>query len=73
MLQCCNQIISLQIIKTSVELNEEYEVENILKRMISEKFTISSNEKIMISQKTSENSRRISRTVQEHFDVLRRD
>jgi hypothetical protein len=37
MLQCCNQIISLQITETSVELNEEYEVENILKRMISEK------------------------------------
>jgi len=38
MLQCCNQFIPLQIIKTSVELNEEYQVENILeKRMISEK------------------------------------
>jgi len=38
MLQCCNQFIPLQIIKTSVELNEEYEVENILeKRMISGK------------------------------------
>ncbi len=38
MLQCCNQFISLQIIKTSVELNEEYQVENILeKRMISGK------------------------------------
>jgi len=38
MLQHCNQIILLQIIKTSVELNEEYEIENILeKRMISEK------------------------------------
>jgi len=38
MLQHCNQIISLQIMKTSVELNEEYEIENILKRkMISEK------------------------------------
>jgi len=38
MLQHCNQIISLQIIKTSVELNKEYEIENILKkRMISEK------------------------------------
>jgi len=37
MLQHCNQIISLQVIKTSVELNEEYEIENILKkRMISE-------------------------------------
>jgi hypothetical protein len=31
MLQCCNQTISLQIIETSVEFNEEYEVENILK------------------------------------------
>jgi len=38
MLQCCNQSIPLQTIKTSVELNEEYEVENILrKRMISGK------------------------------------
>jgi len=38
MLQCCNQFIPLQIIKTSVELNEEYQVENILeKRMISGK------------------------------------
>jgi len=38
MLQHCNQIISLQISETSVELNEEYDIENILKkRMISEK------------------------------------
>jgi len=38
MLQHCNQIIPLQITETSVELNEEYEIENILeKRMISEK------------------------------------
>jgi len=38
MLQCCNQFIPLQVIKTSVELNEEYQVENILeKRMISGK------------------------------------
>jgi len=38
MLQHCNQNISVQIIKTSVELNEEYEIENILeKKMISEK------------------------------------
>jgi len=38
MLQCCNQFISLQIIKTSVEPDEEYQVENILeKQMISEK------------------------------------
>jgi len=38
MLQHCNQIISLQVIKTFVELNAEYEIENILeKRMISEK------------------------------------
>ena len=27
----------------------------------------------MISQKTFENQRTISRTAQEHFDVLRRD
>jgi len=38
MLQHCNQIISLQITETPVELNEEYEIKNILeKRMISEK------------------------------------
>jgi len=38
MLQCCNQSIPLQIIETSVELNEKYQVENILKqRMISGK------------------------------------
>ncbi len=38
MLQCCNQIISLQIIEISVESDEEYEIKNILeKRMISEK------------------------------------
>jgi len=37
-LQHCDQIILLQIIKTSVEFDEEYEIENILeKRMISEK------------------------------------
>ncbi len=32
MLQCCNQFISLQIIETSVKLNEEYQVENILEK-----------------------------------------
>ena len=38
MLQCCNQFISLQIIETFVELNKEYQVENILKKqMISRK------------------------------------
>jgi len=38
MLQHCNQTISLQIIKTPVELNEEYKIGNILERkMISEK------------------------------------
>ncbi len=38
MLQCCNQFIPLQTIKTSVKLNEKYQVENILEqRMISEK------------------------------------
>jgi len=38
MLQCCNQFIPLQITETSVELNKEYQVENILeKRMISGK------------------------------------
>jgi len=38
MLQCCNQFIPLQITETFVELNKEYQVENILeKQMISEK------------------------------------
>jgi len=38
MLQCCNQFISLQITETFVELDKEYQVENILeKQMISEK------------------------------------
>jgi len=38
MLQCCNQFIPLQTIKTPVKLNEEYQVENILdQRMISGK------------------------------------
>jgi len=38
MLQCCNQFIPLQIVKTSVKLNEKYQVEKILqKRMISGK------------------------------------
>ena len=34
MLQYYNQIISLQISETSVELDKEYEIENILKRRI---------------------------------------
>jgi len=38
MLQCCNPFIPLQIIKTSVEPDEKYQVENILeKQMISGK------------------------------------
>jgi len=38
MLQCCNQSIPLQTIKTSVEPDEEYKVEDILKKqMISKK------------------------------------
>ena len=38
MLQCCNQFIPLQTIETSVKLNEEYKVEDILeKRVINEK------------------------------------
>jgi len=38
MLQCCNQFIPLQTTEMSVELNKEYQVENILeKRMISGK------------------------------------
>ncbi len=38
MLQCCNQFISLQTIKTSVEPDKEYQVKNILeKQMISGK------------------------------------
>jgi len=32
MLQCCNQFISLQITETFVKFNEEYKVENILKK-----------------------------------------
>jgi len=32
MLQCCNQFIPLQIIKTSVESDKEYQVENILEK-----------------------------------------
>ncbi len=32
MLQCCNQFISLQIIKTSVKPDKEYQVENILEK-----------------------------------------
>jgi len=38
MFQHCNQDILLQITEMFVELNKEYEIENILKRrMISEK------------------------------------
>jgi len=38
MLQHCNQNISLQITEISVEFDEKYEIENILKkRIISEK------------------------------------
>jgi len=38
MLQCCNQFIPLQTTETSVKLNKEYKVKNILeKQMISEK------------------------------------
>jgi len=32
MLQCCNQFISLQTTETSVESDEEYQVENILEK-----------------------------------------
>jgi len=32
MLQCCNQFIPLQITEMSVELNKEYQVENILEK-----------------------------------------
>jgi len=32
MLQCCNQFIPLQTTETSVELNKEYQVENILEK-----------------------------------------
>jgi hypothetical protein len=57
MLQCCNQFIPLQITEMSVELNKEYQVENILeKRMISEKPTISSSERGTTPLKTHENS-----------------
>jgi len=53
MLQCCNQFILLQIIKTFVELNKEYQVENIL-----EKWMISGKTHYLIKWKrynTSEN------------------
>jgi hypothetical protein len=65
MLQCCNQFIPLQIIKTSVEPDEKYQVENILeKQMISGKLTTSSNEKDTVSQKTHKSSKRTCSTVQ---------
>jgi len=32
MLQHCNQIILFQVAETFVELNEEYKIENILKK-----------------------------------------
>jgi sulfur carrier protein ThiS len=58
--------------ETSVELNEEYQVENILeKRWLVEKPTILSNEKNTIPQKTHENSKRTYSTVQEHYNSLR--
>jgi len=57
MLQCCNQFISLQITETSVELDKEYQVENILKnRWLVRKPTISSDERGTTSLKTHENS-----------------
>ena len=72
MLQHCNQIISLQIIETSVELNEEYEIENILeKRMINKKahylikwkdYNISEN-----IWKLKKNLKNCARTLQ-HFE-----
>jgi len=34
MLQCCNQSIPLQTIKTFVKLNEKYKVESILKKQM---------------------------------------
>jgi len=72
MLQCCNQFIPLQIIETSVESDEEYQVENILKNgWLVRKPTISSSEKDTIPQKTHENSKRTYSTVQEHYNSLR--
>ncbi len=54
MLQCCNQFIPLQTIKTSVKLDEEYQVKNIL-----EKWMISGKAHYLIKWKgydTSENT-----------------
>ncbi len=39
MLQCCNQFIPLQIIKTFVEFNKKYQVENILEKWMINKKT----------------------------------
>ncbi len=60
MLQCCNQSISLQTVKTSVELNEEYQVENIL-----EKWMISGKTHYLIKWKEYNTSEKHVRTQRE--------
>ncbi len=75
MLQCCNQFIPLQIIEMSVELNKEYQVENILeKRMISGKtHYLIKWKKYNISENTwelTENLKNCVRTLQ-HFEKER--
>jgi hypothetical protein len=73
MLQCCNQSIPLQTVKTPVEPNEEYQVENILEqRMISGKPTISSSEKDTIPQKTHGSPKRTYSTVRGRYNSLRK-
>jgi len=72
MLQCCNQSIPLQIIKTSVESDEKYQVKNILENgWLVGKPTISSNKKNTIPQKTRGSSKRTYSTVQKHYNSLR--
>jgi len=72
MLQCCNQFIPLQIIEMFVELDKEYQVENILKKwMVSGKthylikwkgYNISEN-----TWEFTENLKGCARTLQ-HFE-----
>jgi len=72
MLQHCNQIISSQIIKMSVEFNKEYEIKNILeKKMISEKiYYLVKWKRYNISEniwKFKENLKNCTKTLQ-HFE-----
>jgi hypothetical protein len=73
MLQCRNQFIPLQTIKTSVKLNEEYKVEDILENgWLVKKPTTSSSEKNMIPLRTHENHNKTSRTVWGHLTFWER-